>query len=102
METFEVKVNEEVMNYLEAAYVEYRAKQDILNSIIDLHSYDDNDAVIHSKPFQSYEKQFAEAKFKYDTIMTEVQNSFIPEDVRDAGCRWEADFQNGVIKVTPL
>lgn len=98
----EIKVNEGELEYLEARYHEYRAKQDIINSIMEIHVFDDDATIINSEPFKAYEKAFAEAKYMYDHTMEEIQNKYIPEEVRNAGCKWEAKFNEAKIVVTPI
>lgn len=98
----EIKVEKEMAETLEALFYDYRAKQDIINSVFDLHKYDDDALVVSSVPFKAYEKAFAEAKVKYDEAMDIIQDTYIPQELRDAGCRWEMDFSENKLIVTPM
>lgn len=98
----EINVERKKLEYLEALYYDYRAKQDLLNSIFELHKFDEDDSIITSVPFKVYEKAFAEAKVKYDHAMKEIQNTYIPQEVREAGCHWEVNFDEYKIIVTPM
>lgn len=96
----EIRVEKGMLETLEARYYDYRAKQDI--TVFDLHKFDDDALVVSSAPFRAYEKAFAEAKVKYDAAMDMVRDTYIPQDLREAGCRWEVDFDEGKLIVTPV
>lgn len=98
----EVKMKEEVIDKLEALYTEYRAKQDIINYIFDLHKFDEDDSIIKSSPFRSYEKEFTEIKVKYDEAMKMVSDEIVPKQYRDIGCTWEVDFNENLLKIYSL
>lgn len=101
--TIEINVtNKGIMDTLEALYYDYRAKQDIINSVFDIHKFDEDAVVITGAPFKAYEKAFAEAKVKYDEAMQNIQDTYIPKELQDAGCRWEVNFEESKIIVTPL
>lgn len=102
MEKKIVKVDAKEIEYLEALYCEYNAKKDIIDSIFELHQFDESDGILKSKPFKAYEKEFAEVKVKYDTVMKEVQGKFVPVEYQEHGCRWEVDFEANEIVVTPM
>ena len=101
-ETMEIKVEEGTLEYLEALYTEYRAKQDVLNSIFELHKFDEDALVVNSAPFKFYEKEFGIAKVKYDKAMETIRETYIPKEKQEEGCKFEVDFENSIIKVTPL
>lgn len=100
--TIEMKMDQSVVDYLEGLYLDYRAKQDIINAVFDLHKFDIDSTVISSAPFQAYEKQFAECKCKYDEAMKEVQAQYIQSELQESGCRWEVDFSQSKMIITPL
>lgn len=97
-----IKVAEEEMNYLESVFVDYKSKQDIINFIFENHKFDDDDSVIHGKPFKTYERQFAEAKFKCELVMGEIQDKYIPDSLKKENYKWEADFTNKELIVTEI
>lgn len=98
----EIRVEKGMLETLEARYYDYRAKQDIINSVFDLHKFDNDALVVSSAPFRAFEKAFAEAKVKYDAAMDMVRDTYIPQDLLEAGCRWEVDFDEGKLIVTPV
>ena len=69
----QIKLNEDVVDYVQAAFEDYKAKQDLITMIFELHKYDEDYSIIESEPFKYYEKCFMKAKVKYDTIMKEIQ-----------------------------
>lgn len=101
-EVREIKVESEALETLEALFYDYRAKQDIINSVFELHKFDEDALVINSAPFKAYEKEFSRAKVKYDEAMKHIQETFIPQELRNARCRWEVNFDENKIIVTPM
>ena len=93
----EVKITDKgMLETLEANFYEYKAKQDIINA------YDLDASVISSIPFKAYEKQFQESKIKYETIRDIVQDTYVPKEMQEAGCRWEVNFNTETITITQL
>ena len=76
----QIKLNEDVVDYVQAAFEDYQAKQDLITMIFELHKHDEDGSVVESAPFKSYEKQFMEAKIKYDTMMSTIQKTYIPKE----------------------
>ena len=94
-----ITLEEDVINYIQSIYEDYRAKQDLITMIFELHKNDEDDSIIKSKPFISYEKKFMKAKIKYDTIMKELQENCIPEEFKKDGNRFEVEFEDKVINI---
>lgn len=94
-----IPLNDETLNYVQAAFEDYKAKQDLITMIFEIHKYDEDDSVIESKPFISYEKKFMKAKIKYDTIMKELQENYIPEEFKKDGNRFEVEFEDKVVNI---
>lgn len=94
-----IPLKEEILDYVQAAFEDYKAKQDLITMIFEIHKYDEDDSVIESVPFQSYEKRFMKTKIKYDTIMKELQEKYIPEEFKKDGNRFEVDFEDKVINI---
>lgn len=97
-----IKMETEDRDYLERCFVDYTGKQDLLNSIFELHKFDSDDTLINSVPFKTFYKQFAETKFVYDTVMKEMEKKYIPQELQDKGCRWEVDFSAKEMNITEI
>ena len=89
-----IPLNDETLNYVQAAFEDYKAKQDLITMIFELHKYDEDYSIIESEPFKYYEKCFMKAKVKYDTIMKEIQEKYIPNEYKAEKYRFEIDFEN--------
>lgn len=98
----EINAEKGIIETLEALYYDYRTKQDIINSVFDIHKFDDDSLIVESPAFKAYEKAFAAAKVKYDNVMQKVQDTYIPKELQEAGCKWEVNFDECKIVVTPL
>ena len=94
-----IPVNSEVIEMIQALYEDYRAKQDLLTMIFELHKTDEDGAVIDSKPFETYEKKSMKAKIKYDTAMKTLQENYVPEDYRKSNYRFEVNFEDNTVDI---
>ena len=94
-----IKLNDDIVDYIQAAFEDYKAKQDLITMIFELHKYDEDHSIIDSEPFKYYERCFMKAKVKYDTIMREVQETYIPQKYRSEKYRFEVDFENKQIGI---
>ena len=94
-----IECSKEILDLAQAKFEDYRAKQDLLTALFEIHKYDDDDLVIKSLPFKSYEKQFMEAKVEYDQVMKMIQDTIIPEEYKQNGYRFELDFEQDNIKI---
>lgn len=95
----EIKITGELSNYIERLYREYIGKKDIITTLFELHKYDKDSSIFESVPYKHYEKLFDEAKFAYDTAMTEINNTIVPEECRNEMHRFEVDFENHIVRV---
>ena len=94
-----ISVEKDVINYLQSVYEDYRAKQDLITMIFEIHKNDEDDSIIDSKPFISYEKKFMKIKIEYDAIMKELQEKYIPEEYKKGNYRFEVNFEDGVLEI---
>lgn len=100
MRTIEkIKVNHEAIEMVQALYEDYRAKQDLLTMIFELHKNDTDGSVIDSKPFETYEKKFMKTKIKYDTAMKELQENYIPDQYKKGEYTFEVNFEEDTLDI---
>ena len=94
-----ITLEEDVINYIQSIYEDYRAKQDLITMIFELHKNDEDDSIIKSKPFISYEKKFMKVKIAYDTCMKEIQKKYIPDEYKNDNYRFEINFENRKLEI---
>lgn len=94
-----IPVSKDIIDYLQSVYEDYKAKQDLITMIFEIHKNDEDDTIIDSKPFSSYEKKFMKIKIEYDTIMKELQENYIPEKYKKGNYRFEVNFGDGVLEI---
>lgn len=94
-----IPVEEKIINYVQSIYEDYRAKQDLLTMIFEIHKNDEDDSIIDSKPFNSYEKKFMKVKIAYDAIMKELQEKYIPDKYKEGNYRFEVNFEDKVLEI---
>lgn len=94
-----IEIKKEVIEYIQRLYEDYKAKQDLLTMIFEIHKEDDNDTIITSKPFQKYEKMFAESKIAFDTGMKVIQDEQIPEKYKSSVYNFEVNFVDNTLDI---
>lgn len=94
-----VECDKNLIEMVQAKFEDYKAKQDILTMLFELHKYDEDNTLIDSLPFKAYEKQFMESKIAYDQVMKIIQETIIPEEYKKDGYRFELDFEQDNIKI---
>ena len=97
-----IKMNENDVDLLNAAFQEYIAKKDIITSVLEIHAGDDDYSVVKSQAFTHYEKEFAKAKVYYDEMMKAMQEKYGPEDLQKSGFRWEVNFDEHKMIVSEI
>lgn len=94
-----IEMKKDFIELLESYYEDYRAKQDLLVTMFDIHKNDDDDSFISSKPFLGYEKRFMESKIKYDTLMREIRENYIEEKWATSKYNFEVNFEENLIEI---
>lgn len=97
-----IKMQENDVNYIQALYEDYRAKQDLITMIFELHKFDETDTILCSVPFKSYEKQFAMAKVAYDEGMKIIQEKYITEEYQNSTYQFEINFNEKEMEITTI
>lgn len=98
-EVTRIECNKELFEMAQARFEDYKAKQDLLTTLFEIHKYDEDNTLINSLPFKTYEKQFMETKVAYDQVMKLIQETVIPEQYKKDGYRFELDFEHDNIKI---
>lgn len=94
-----IEVKQEIIEMIQALYEDYRAKQDLLTMLFELHKTDEDDTLINSKNFEGYEKKFMKAKIAYDTAMKEIQAEYIPEHYKKTKYQFEVNFVDNTLDI---
>ena len=94
-----INVESELVDKLQALFEDYRAKQDLLTMIFELHKYDNDSAIIDSVPFRNYERRFGESKIAYETMIDLIRNNYIPSKYDSSEYNFEVDFELKKIKI---
>lgn len=70
---FELDLNQELVDYVQRLGYEVDGYAYIINNLFEMHKDDVDDSLIQSVPFQTYNKQFFEAKSKYEMAKVELE-----------------------------
>lgn len=97
MRSFEVKVNNETVDYLERLSFEVDGMKRIIKELISDNS--SNPAILENETFLRYSKKYEERNAAYEIAKRELEQSAIPEEIRRSGAllRWNLDFGTGIL-----
>lgn len=87
-----LKIDERLLDMVQALFEDYRAKQDIITMLFELHKFDEEATLLNSVSFKAYEGQFREAKIAYDTCMEELRANCIPKEYQEEKYKFEVNF----------
>lgn len=95
MKHFEVKVNNETVDYIERLAFEVEGMKKVVKEIIT--DAQDNPAVLDGAAFQTYEKRYQERNAAYEVAKNELQKTWIPQDLQNKIVTWNLDFSTGIL-----
>lgn len=95
MKHFEVKVNDETVNYIERLSFEVEGMKKVVKEIIT--DAQDNPAVLDGSAFKTYEHRYHERNAAYEVAKNELQQRWIPKDLQNNLIQWNLDFSSGIL-----
>lgn len=95
-----VNVDESTRDLMQRVWLDYTYKKEIVRGIIEDHKYDDDDSIINSVVFKSYEKQSQECMVAYETACKELTNRYVPEHIKNKQYSWNLDFDKCILEIT--
>lgn len=99
MRKIEIKIKQEVIDYLQRLHFEVEARKDIIQRIIEAHAYDENTDILDSKAFKKYDRELSEMKAEYELAKQEVTKEYVPDEFKGANIIWNIDFQTAVMTI---
>lgn len=97
MKTFQKKVDNGTVDYLERLNFELEGTKRIIKELI-LENREDA-SVLDGKTFQRYNQKYEERFAAYETAKDKMAKEFIPPAVRESGdlASWDLDFATGIL-----
>lgn len=97
MKTFELRVNEELTNYIERLNFEVEAKGRIIKTMLGDTSYDN---LMENKNFLQYQEKYESAHAEYELAKQEIEN-LIPDNLRKKHkVTWNLNFMDSLLSIT--
>lgn len=97
-----IDININLLDMIQAYFEDYKAKQDLITMLFELHKFDEDASILESVPFKHYEREFREAKIAYDTCMEEIRKTCIPQEYQAAKYKFDIDFEDKCIYISSI
>lgn len=94
MRTLKININQELVDYIERLHFEVEQRKDIIQRLIEAHANDFDEKVLVSPAFKAYSSELSEFVAEYELAKEELQNTYIPEYIRNHQINWKLDFAN--------
>lgn len=97
MKKFEVKVNNETVDYLERLNFEVEGMKRVIKEIITDNVY--NSTVLDGEIFKTYNGRYEERVAAYELAKQELVENYIPKEIlnSDSLAKWNLDFNTGIL-----
>lgn len=97
MKRFEVKVNNETVDYLERLNFEVEGMRRVIKEIITDNIY--NSTVLDGETFKTYNSRYEERVAAYELAKQELTANYIPAEILNSDClsQWNLDFNTGIL-----
>lgn len=99
MRKIEIKIKQEVIDYLQRLHFEVESRKDIIQRIIEAHAYDENTDILDSRVFKKYDRELSELKAEYELAKLEVTKEYVPDEFKETNIIWNIDFQTAVMTI---
>jgi len=96
MQTKEISINAETVNYIEGIHYELSARKDIIAFMLS------NDMKTDTEAFQQYQKELSEFYAKFNLAKKELESMYIPPEWKGHEVNWTLDYVTGVMTIQKL
>lgn len=96
-----IKLDSKFCNELQKAMIESNAFKDAINTMINMHRFDETDEFIDSAVFKKYNSQYVEAFSRYELLKDMLTDDYIPDDVKARkSYSWAVNFNSQELEIT--
>ena len=102
MNIINIKVNNEMVDYMERLSYEVEGSKRIIKELITDNA--DNSSVLEGATFKKYNQRYEEKFAAYEVAKQELQKEYIPKVLIEdkVPLNWNLDFSSGIMTVTIL
>lgn len=96
----EIQLDEKDLYYIQGLHYEVQAHVDIIGTLLENHARDEDDAVLSSKAFLTYNKELAIKKCEYEMAKEAIAEKYLPEKYKESSdLFWEINFRLGIMEI---
>lgn len=95
MAKYEIKINEEMVNYMERLSFEVEGSKRIIKEII--MDNVSNPSVLEGETFKKFNQRFEEKHAAFEIAKSELEKNYIPEVLNGVAFNWNLDFSTGIM-----
>ena len=87
-----VRVDEEVVNNIQAKDVEAQVAKDVISQLVETHNLDEDVSFMQSPVFQALQKDAAQKQIEFEKVKQQMASKHIPADIKDKAKEWNLDY----------
>lgn len=95
MKIHEITIDQNTVNLLEALHYEVSSRKEVIHFMLTK-----PDPGFNKELFDHYNKEYAEFYAQYDMAKTELQKTYIPEELKSKNITWNLDFNSCTLTIT--
>lgn len=100
MNTIEITINNETVDYMERLSYEVEGAKRVIKELIS--DNDLNPIILEGEIFKKYNERYEEKFAAFEIAKQQLERDYIPEVLKSINTRWNLDFGTGIMTITVL
>lgn len=100
MKNAQINVNEETVSLLQRLNYDVSSRRDTICFLLDQHKMDEDDTLLTSKVFNTYQSQLSSLSAEYELAKDEMIRTYVDESIIPNITNWNLDFSTGILNIT--
>lgn len=100
MKNAQINVNEETVSLLQRLSYDVSSRRDTICFLLDQHKMDEDDTLLTSKVFNTYQSQLSSLSAEYELAKDEMIRTYVDESIIPNITNWNLDFSTGILNIT--
>lgn len=96
----QINVNDDTVSLLQRLNYDVSSRRDTICFLLDQHKMDEDDTLLTSKVFQSYQSQLSSLSAEYELAKDEMIRTYVDADIIPKITNWNLDFNTGILDIT--
>ena len=95
-----IKVNEEIVNDIQAKDVSLQTSKEILIQMLDMHKLDRDTSFMETPIFKAYQQDIENKRLEFDKAKDKMASEYIPENLAEKVKEWNLNYFTNELTIT--